>query len=119
MKSGCVATRGLGVLLALLASAALTTTSAKETGKPGQRTTHQGPVKVLRGFDANKNGRIDGPEVEKLREAFAGAMHQDLTRYDLNGDGKLDDREISNIRLNASTVPPRSPDPGVADAPVK
>lgn len=110
------AMRCLGVMMA---SAFFTTVVAKEVGKPGQRTNHQGPVKVLRGFDANKNGRIDGPEVEKLREAFAGALNSDLTRYDLNGDGKLDDREVANIRLHPGTVPPRSPDPGVADAPVK
>lgn len=103
----------------MMASAIWTTAMAKETGKPGQRTAHQGPLKVLRGFDANKNGRIDGAEVEKLREAFAGALHQDLARYDLNSDGKLDDREVSMIRLKASTVTPRSPDPGVGDAPVK
>jgi hypothetical protein len=116
MNRGVATMRGMGVLLAL---AALTTAVAKETGKPGQRTAHQGPLKVLRGLDANKNGRIDGPEVEKLREAFAGALHQDLARYDLNSDGKLDDREVSMIRLKASTVTPRSPAPGVEDAPVK
>lgn len=103
----------------MLAAAALTTAVAKETSKPGQRPTHQGPLKVLRGFDANHNGRIDGPEVEKLREAFAGAMNPDLARYDLNGDGKLDDREVAAIRLGNTTTPPRTPAPGVADAPAK
>lgn len=116
MNGRVAAIRWMGFMMA---AAVWTTAMAKETSKPGQRSAHQGPLKVLRGFDANKNGRIDGPEAEKLREAFTGAMHQDLARYDLNGDGKLDDREISSIRLKASTVPPRSPAPGVEDAPVK
>jgi len=116
MKRGVVTIRWVAVILA---SASLTGAVAKEAGKPGGRPVHQGPLKVLRGFDANRNGRIDGPEVEKLREAFAGALHHDLARYDLNSDGKLDDREVSSIRLKASTVPPRSPAPGVEDAPVK
>lgn len=103
----------------MLAAAALTTAVAKETSKPGQRSPHQGPLKVLRGFDTNKNGRIDGPEIEKLREAFAGAMNQDLARYDLNGNGKLDDREVAAIRLATASSAPRTTAPGVADAPVK
>lgn len=113
---GRVATiRWMGFIMA----AALTTAVAKETSKPGQRPVHQGPVKALRAFDANKNGRIDGPEVERLREAFAGAMNQDLARYDLDGDGRLDDREVASIRVSQGATAPRTPTPGAAEAPVK
>ena len=104
---------------AILATAALATAEAKEIERPGGRGRLQGPQRALKNFDANKNGRIDGPEVERLREAFAGAMRESLAHYDLNGDGVLDDPEVARIRTGGRPGTPRSQVGGSEAAPVK
>jgi len=53
---------------------------------------------VLEKYDTNKDGKIEGEEVTKLREAFAGAEHDNLKSLDTNGDGKLDDNEVAAIK---------------------
>lgn len=104
---------------AILATAALATAEAKEIERPGGRGRLQGPQRALKSFDANKNGRIDGPEVNRLREAFEGAMRESLAHYDLNGDGFLDDPEVARIRTVSRPGTPRSQVGGSGAAPVK
>ena len=104
---------------AWLAAAALPI-AAKEVGKPSEKAAQMGPRKLLSGFDANKNGRIDGPEVEKLREAYAGALREELARFDLDGDGRLDDREVAGIRVRPGNHRPvRGAGAAPGEAPVK
>ena len=108
----------VGMALALAFSSPRAT--AKETGKPGEKPVQVGPRSYLLKLDANKNGRIDGPEVDKLREAYAGAMREGLARFDLNGDGRLDDLEVAGIRLKGGArVAPRSSETSPSDAPVQ
>lgn len=103
--------------------------SAQAKDKTDGKKAKMGPRKVLAQFDTNKNGKIDGGEVEKLRQAFAGDLKEQLKRFDLNGDGKLDDAEVAAIKLKSSAkdgaaVPSAAPGtPAVqkpaADAPAK
>ena len=108
-----------GVCMVLLL-AACTPLQAKENGRPGGRSNGIGPRKFLLQLDANKNGRIDGPEVDKLRAAFNGPMQGDLARFDLDGDGRLDDGEVARIQLGTSPVNARRGDAsGPGGAPVQ
>jgi Ca2+-binding EF-hand superfamily protein len=56
---------------------------------------------LLRQFDRNGNGTIDGdelPEFEKTTRERLTSNPAQLARYDLNGDGKLDDTEWAAAR---------------------
>jgi Ca2+-binding EF-hand superfamily protein len=108
-------TRWTMMAMVVLALAGSVQAKDKADGKKAK----MGPRKVLTQFDTNKNGKIDGAEAEKLRQAFAGDLKEQLKRFDLNGDGKLDDAEIAAIKLkksdkDAAATP--APAPGTAGA---
>ena len=112
--------RGTSLSWALAIALPCLPAAAKESSKPGEKPVPLGPRSYLLKLDANKNGRIDGPEVDKLREAFAGAMHEELARFDLNKDGRLDAIEVAGIRLRGGAkTPARSSEANPAQAPVK
>ena len=49
-------------------------------------------------YDTNKNGVIDGDEIEVVRKAFAAEPKGEFVAYDVNGDGKLSDEELAGIK---------------------
>ena len=53
---------------------------------------------VLKRFDKNADGKIEGAEAEALRKAFNGKRREALKAFDKNSDGKLDDAEIAAIK---------------------
>ena len=55
---------------------------------------------VLKRFDKNGDGKIEGAEAEALRKVFNGKRHDALRAFDKNSDGKLDDAEIAAIKAD-------------------
>lgn len=65
---------------------------AKEgKGKQGGRAC----MKATKGFDTDKNGQIDGSEIQALKGALAG--NADLKALDKNTNGQIDDDEITAL----------------------
>ncbi len=59
----------------------------------------QGPkARIFLKYDTNKNGVIDGDEIEVVRKAFAADLKGEFAAYDVDHDGKLSSEEIANIR---------------------
>jgi len=88
------------VALTLLGSTGML---AKESEKEGIKP-RMGPRKVLTQFDTNKNGKIEGTEAAELRKAFEGDLKTQLAKLDRDGNGKLDDAEISAIKVKAASA---------------
>jgi|GEM_PF-4153286 len=53
---------------------------------------------VLKQYDTNSDGTIDGAEKDALRAAFKAGKDAELKTYDTNSDGTLDDNEIAAIK---------------------
>lgn len=60
--------------------------------------------------DENRDGRITGTEVSKVRGMFSANPKSWLYIYDDNGNKMLDDQEIGEIKWSA-TPPPAAPKP--------
>jgi hypothetical protein len=91
-------------LLLLLAGALLTLASptvAQAAKDPDKKAAKQAIKAVLAQYDTNKNGVIDGDEVEAVRKAYEADKDGPLKRFDINNDGKLDDTEIAAIHKKA------------------
>ena len=56
------------------------------------------PGVLLKKYDTDKNGSIDGTEGEALRKAFDAEKTGPLKKLDGNNDGTLDDKEIAAIK---------------------
>ena len=54
-------------------------------------------ARIFAEFDKNKNGIIDGDEIEAVRKAYAADPKGPFARYDTDHDGKLSDAEIAAI----------------------
>lgn len=78
--------------LALATFALLAPTVAWAQPTPGPK------ARIFAKYDTNKNGAIDGAEIEIVRKAYAAEPKGEFARYDLNHDGKLDDKEIAEIK---------------------
>ena len=55
-------------------------------------------ARIFAKYDTNKNGVIDGDEIEAVRKAFAADPKGEFAVYDTNHDGKLSDEEIAAIK---------------------
>lgn len=93
------------ILLSCLLSLALPATAFAGKGAKKQKAAQsEGNGKsvtaqqVLKRFDKNADGKIEGAEAEALRKAFNGQRHDALKAFDKNSDGKLDDSEIAAIK---------------------
>ncbi len=76
--------------------------NAQAAADKGGRHKHHHRVRhFLRRLDADKNGKIEGAEADKLRKVFAEKpkAKKRLQRMDKNQDGQLDDSEISAIHV--------------------
>ena len=60
---------------------------------------NKGGTDVFAKYDKNGNGVLDADEKEAAVKAFS--TDADLKKFDLNGDGKLDDAEVASIRPEA------------------
>ena len=82
------------ITLALcLGAFALPTASFAAKEKKGNK-----PGKVVREYDANANGTIDGAEIEAVRKAFDADKTGALKQFDTDSDGKLSDTEIAAMK---------------------
>ena len=97
-----IKTRILIVTACLLTLAAPTplfaAKGARKGNKPNQTDKAGRPGMVLKKYDADKNGKIDGTEIEALRKAFDADKTGPLKRLDANNDGTLDDTEVAAIK---------------------
>jgi hypothetical protein len=57
---------------------------------------------VLRQFDTNSDGTIDGAERDALRAAYKAGKDAELKTFDTNSDGTLDDNEIAAIKARGA-----------------
>ena len=57
-------------------------------------------TRVIALYDADRNGTIDGAEIDTLRSAFAAKPKADLRHFDSNKDNALSDEEISAIKMS-------------------
>ena len=73
---------------------------AGKGSKPNQADKAGRPGMVLKKYDSDKNGAIDGTEVEALRKTFDADKTGPLKRLDANNDGTLDDTEIVAIKAH-------------------
>ena len=92
MKKQLTRITALALFLAVLAPA-----YAAKGERKQKKSDDEAATAVLKIFDTNANGKIDGDEVTALRKAFADAKEGTLEALDKNADGKLSDEEISAI----------------------
>ncbi|MEO7318084.1 MAG: hypothetical protein ABIZ56_03740 [Chthoniobacteraceae bacterium] len=58
------------------------------------------PGMLLKKYDTDKNGAIDGTEIEALRKAFDADKTGPLKKLDANKDGTLEDSEVAAIKAH-------------------
>ena len=62
----------------------------------------QHPGQVVRSYDKNSNGQIEGDETEALKRGFAADPKGPLAALDKNSNATLDDDEISALNARMS-----------------
>ena len=80
-------------ILAALVAATLLVPSSAFAAK-GKKTKED---PIMAKYDTDKNGKIDGAEVEAVKKAFEADPKGELAKFDTNADGKLSDEEIAAI----------------------
>jgi Ca2+-binding EF-hand superfamily protein len=83
-------------LLALASPAPLH--AAKGANKPGKRDRSERPGMILKEYDKDRSGTIDGSEMEALRKAYEADKTGPLKKFDKDNDGTLSDTEIAGIK---------------------
>jgi hypothetical protein len=83
--------------LTFLAAALALVIVPAEAAKANKADKANKPKRILRQYDTNGNGSIDGTEKDALKKAFDADKTGPLKQFDLNADGKLDDSEIATI----------------------
>lgn len=86
----------------LIAFAAPTPSFAAKGAKKGNKVEPADkaarPGVLLRKYDTDKNGAIDGTEIDALRKAFDADKTGPLQKLDTSADGTLDDTEVAAIK---------------------
>src|SRR5205085_1525639 len=82
----------LALVLGLAGGSAFAAKPAKANAKAA-RQAQKNSANLIAKYDKNKNGAIDADEVETIQKAFA--TDPALKPFDKNGDGKLDEVEVS------------------------
>ena len=88
-------------LIALATPAPLFAAKGANKGKPvdkAERATRPGVL--LKKYDTDKNGAIDGSEIKGLRDAFEADKTGPLKKLDANNDGTLEDSEVAAIKAH-------------------
>ena len=87
---------------AILLPAPLHAAKGANKAKKAAQTENAGkaarPGMLLKKYDTDSNGSIDGTEVEALRKAFDADKTGPLKKLDANSNGTLDDTEIAAIK---------------------
>ncbi len=68
----------------------------KGKGNPADKEARPGVL--LHKYDTDKNGSIDGSEMDALRKAFDADKTGPLKKLDVNNNGTLEDSEIAAIK---------------------
>lgn len=101
---------------ALILIAAFPLAAAEPTAKPAPVSPTRAIVRLGRDeakkTDANKDGLITGPEVGVLKAEYAKDVNGPLAIFDDNGNGQLDDAEITSMKFSTGAKPPTAPAPG-------
>ena len=97
--------RILAFTACLIALAAPTPSFAAKGAKKGNKANKgemadkaARPGVLLRKYDTDKNGAIDGLEIDALRKAFDADKTGPLKKLDTSADGMLDDTEVAAIK---------------------
>ena len=70
-------------------------------GKPAEKADRAArPGVLLKKYDTDKSGAIEGSEIEALRKAFDADKTGPLQKLDANNDGTLDDSEVAAIKAH-------------------
>jgi Ca2+-binding EF-hand superfamily protein len=77
----------------VLVCALPSTLFAAKGNKSAAREKSARPGRVLKQFDTNHNGSIDGDEIAALRKAFEA-----FKAFDKDGNGTLEDSEVAAIK---------------------
>ena len=100
-----IKTQILTLTTCLIALAAPTPSFAAKGAKKGNQANKgemadkaARPGVLLRKYDTDKNGAIDGSEIEALRKAFDADKTGPLKKLDTSADGTLDDAEVAAIK---------------------
>ena len=89
----------LTVTTCLIAFAVPTPLHAGKGGKKADAAEKAArPGMLLKKYDTDKNGKIDGSEAEALRKTFDADKTGPLKKLDANNDGTLEDSEITAIK---------------------
>ncbi len=100
MKKLPILTLVLCALGLALPTSALAAKGAKKAGK-GDKTERREKAKIIREYDKNSDGKIDGDEKDALRKAFETDKSATMKSLDSNSNGKLDDSEIDALKVHA------------------
>lgn len=91
------------ILLTLGVAFALPSTSFAAKGKAAKGAGKgQRPGQVVRSYDKDSNGQIDGDENDALKKAFAADPKGSLAVLDKNSNGTLEDDEIAAVNARMS-----------------
>jgi hypothetical protein len=88
-------------LLLALASTSLLLASASYAAKGDRQKPTEAAAALLKKYDANANGKIDGAELQAVRKDSAGSPDLNLKALDKDNDGKLSDSEIETLNSEA------------------
>ncbi len=89
-------------LLLLLAASSLVLAPASYAAKGDRKkAANTASADLLKKFDTNANGKIDGDELEAVRKDFASSADLNIKALDKDHDGKLSDSEIEAMNTAA------------------
>lgn len=84
--------------LSLLVAALCVTLPGVASAKNKKEGKGNKPNKIIKQYDTNGNGVIDGDEVDAVRKAYAADPTGPLKQFDTNNDGTIDDTEIAAMK---------------------
>ena len=88
-------------LILLAAPAPLFAAKGANKGKGAEKADRAArPGVLLKKYDTDKSGAIEGSEIEALRKAFDADKTGPLKKLDANSDGTLDDSEAAAIKAH-------------------
>ena len=83
-------------LLLVLAASSLFLAPAAYAAKGDRKKGNTATTELLKKYDTNANGKIDGTELEAVRKDFAGSPDLNLKALDKDNDGKSGDANGQN-----------------------
>ncbi|MCX6951945.1 MAG: hypothetical protein NTV51_07240 [Verrucomicrobia bacterium] len=100
-------------LLLLLAATSLVLAPAAHAAKGDRKkaaaANTEASAALLKKYDTNANGKIDGDEIEAVRKDFTGTTDEALKALDKDHDGKLSDTEIAALGGTPKKIKKKKP----------